>query len=243
LCDHHDRVSLKSNIAAGYASQLWTALIGIVLMPLYLKYMGSEAYGLVGFFVMLQGIFVVLDLGLTPTIARESARYFGGALKALAFRQLFRSLMLLFLCVALAGSGVLFVLAPYISERWLKIRDLPLAEVRGAVQIMAFSVALRWMGGLFRGVISGSERLVWLSGFNAAIAALRFVGALASMWLWGYTPRVFFWHQFAVATLADTESGEHRRTDRLVVQTNTPAAPFLPDDRLHIVSLDLADAV
>ena len=71
----------------------------------------------------------------------------------------------------------------------------------GAVQIMAFSVALRWMGGLFRGVISGSERLVWLSGFNASIATLRFGGVLVSMWLWGYTPRVFFWHQFAVAAL------------------------------------------
>ncbi len=82
-------MSLKSNIAAGYASQLWTALIGIVLMPLYLKYMGSEAYGLVGFFVMLQAIFIMLDLGLTPTVAREAARYYGGALKALAFRQFF----------------------------------------------------------------------------------------------------------------------------------------------------------
>ena len=194
-------MSLKSNIAAGYASQLWTALIGIVLMPLYLKYMGSEAYGLVGFFVMLQAIFNVLDLGLTPTIARESARYYGGALRALAFCQLFRSLTVLFACVAFAGGGALFALAPYISEHWLKIRDLPLAEVLGAVQIMAFSVALRWMGGLFRGVISGSERLIWLSGFNAAIAALRFGGVLISMWLWGYTPRVFFWHQFAVAAL------------------------------------------
>jgi O-antigen/teichoic acid export membrane protein len=194
-------VSLRSNIAAGYASQLWTALIGIVLMPLYLKYMGSEAYGLVGFFVMLQAFFNVLDLGLTPTIARESARYHGGALDALAFRQLFRSLTVLFVCVAFAGGGALFALAPYISEHWLKIRELPVAEVLGAVQIMAFSVALRWMGGLFRGVISGSERLVWLSGFNAVIAALRFGGAFASMWLWGYTPRVFFWHQFAVAAL------------------------------------------
>ena len=194
-------MSLKSNIAAGYASQLWTALIGIVLMPLYLKYMGSEAYGLIGFFVMLQAIFVVLDLGLTPTIAREAARYYGGALKALAFRQLFRSLTVLFVCVAFAAGGALFALAPYISEHWLKIRDLPLAEVLGAVQIMAFSVALRWMGGLFRGVISGSERLVWLSGFNASIATLRFGGVLVSMWLWGYTPRVFFWHQFAVAAL------------------------------------------
>jgi O-antigen/teichoic acid export membrane protein len=57
------------------------------------------------------------------------------------------------------------------------------------------------MGGLYRGVVSGSERLVWLSGFNAVIATLRFVGVLGSMWVWGFTPIVFFWHQLAVAAL------------------------------------------
>lgn len=54
-------MSLKSNIAANYASQLYTTLIGIVLVPLYLQYMGTEAYGLVGFFVMLQAWFNLLD--------------------------------------------------------------------------------------------------------------------------------------------------------------------------------------
>ena len=39
-------MSLKFNIAANYASQLYTTLIGIVLVPWYLRYMGVEAYGL-----------------------------------------------------------------------------------------------------------------------------------------------------------------------------------------------------
>ena len=47
-------MSLKANIGANYASQLYTTLIGIVLVPLYVKTMGGEAYGLVGFFAMLQ---------------------------------------------------------------------------------------------------------------------------------------------------------------------------------------------
>ena len=31
--------------------------------PLYIKYMGAEAYGLVGFFTMLQAWFGLLDMG------------------------------------------------------------------------------------------------------------------------------------------------------------------------------------
>ena len=47
-------MSLKSNISANYASQIYSTLVGIVLVPVYLRTMGSEAYGLVGFFAMLQ---------------------------------------------------------------------------------------------------------------------------------------------------------------------------------------------
>ena len=194
-------MSLKSNIAANYASQLFTTLIGIVLVPVYVRSMGSEAYGLVGFFSMLQAWFNLLDLGLTPTIARESARFHGGAMSPLDFRRLYRALSLIFIALAVLGGGAILVLADTITHRWLHLGNLPGADVVIAVQIMGICVALRWLGGLYRGVVSGAERLVWLSGFNAAIAALRFIGVLVSMQVWGYTPVVFFWHQLAVALL------------------------------------------
>lgn len=196
-----DRVSLKRNVVANYTSQIYTTLIGIVLIPLYLKYMGAEAYGLVGFFTMLQAWFNVLDLGLTPTIARESARYFGGALAPIDYRRLYRALSLIFLSVAGGGGALLFALAPAVSNRWLHVRELPVDELVAAVKVMAISVAMRWMGGLYRGVITGAERLVWLSGFNALIATLRFAAVFLSMGIWGYTPAVFFWHQLFVAAL------------------------------------------
>jgi hypothetical protein len=52
-------MSLKKNIAANYASQFYVTLIGIVMMPLHIKYMGADAYGLVGFFAMLQACFLI----------------------------------------------------------------------------------------------------------------------------------------------------------------------------------------
>jgi len=190
---------LKANILANYFSQIYVTLVGILLLPMYIKYMGSEAYGLIGFFAMLQAWFGVLDLGLTPTIGRETARYKGGAITALAFRQLYRALMVIFIIVAFVAGSVLFSLSNFIATKWLNLEVLPVGDVVIAVQIMAISVALRWMCGLFRGVVSGSEQLVWLSCFNAFIATLRFVGVFLSMWYFGFTPLVFFIHQFFVA--------------------------------------------
>jgi len=194
-------LSLKKNILANYASQLYVTGIGILILPLYIKYMGAEAYGLVGFFTMLQAFFVMLDIGLTPTIGRETARYHGGSMSPLAYRQLLRALTIIFLVVAVSGGFGLWLFANEIANNWLTFEDLSLNVVIFSVQIMAISVALRWLCGLYRGVITGSEKLVWLSSFNALIATLRFVFVFISMWLYGYTPVVFFIHQLLVAII------------------------------------------
>jgi O-antigen/teichoic acid export membrane protein len=60
---------------------------------------------------------------------------------------------------------------------------------------------MRWMCGLYRGAISGSEKLVWLSGYNALIATLRFVGVLPVLIFIDATPAVFFSFQLGVAIL------------------------------------------
>ncbi len=193
--------SLKRNIMASYVSQIYVTVIGILMLPVYIKYMGAEAYGLVGFFIMLQAWFNLLDLGLTPTIGRETARFRAGSVDGLNFRRLFRALSAIFLTVALVGGGGLLLLAPAIAENWLNAETLPLNEVQKAIQIMAVSVALRWMCGLYRGVITGSESLIWLGGFNSAIATLRFVGVLPVMWHFGPTPVVFFTYQLLIAVV------------------------------------------
>ncbi len=190
---------LKQNIVANYASQIYVTAVGILILPLYIKYMGAEAYGLVGFFTMLQTWFALLDVGLTPTIGRETARYNGGAMSALAYRQFFRALNIIFAGIAVIGGGGLWLLSDFIVAHWLNVAELPLDDVVLAVEIMAFSVALRWTGGLYRGVIAGFESLVWLSGFNALAATVRFLGVFLSMWLFGFTPFVFFMYQLVVA--------------------------------------------
>jgi O-antigen/teichoic acid export membrane protein len=193
--------SLKLNIIANYASQLYVTGVGILILPLYIKCMGAEAYGLVGFFAMLQAWFAMLDLGLTPTIGRETARYRGGSMNALAYRQLLRALTLIFFAIAFFGGGGLWLLADTIAVKWLTIEALSFDVVLFSIQVMAISVALRWLCGLYRGIVIGSEKLVWLSSFNVFIATMRFLAVFISMWLYGYTPTVFFIHQFIVALI------------------------------------------
>ncbi|QOY93621.1 oligosaccharide flippase family protein [Massilia sp. UMI-21] len=194
-------MSLKRNVLANYASQIYVTLIGIVMVPLYVTYMGAEAYGLVGFFAMLQAWFQLLDMGLTPTMARETARYKGGAVSALDLRRLLRALEVIFLGIAAIGSSAMIAGAGPIASDWLKVQQLPLDEVKYSIMLMALIVALRWMCGLYRGAINGFEKLVWLSTFNIIVSTARFVLVLPFFIYVGTRPVEFFSYQLIIAVV------------------------------------------
>ena len=61
---------LRENLLAGFASAIWSALLGLAVVPFYLEYLGIEAYGLIGFSVTMQALLQLLDMGLASTINR-----------------------------------------------------------------------------------------------------------------------------------------------------------------------------
>ena len=65
----------KSNLFANFAGSGVAALLQLAFIPFYIKFLGIEAYGLIGFYILLQAVLQVLDLGLGPTMNREMARY------------------------------------------------------------------------------------------------------------------------------------------------------------------------
>lgn len=192
-------MSVGPNIVANYASQLYASALGILLVPLYVHYMGVEAYGLVGFYAMLQGWFLILDMGVSATLNRQAARFNAGAVNGLELRRLVRAFEGIFLVVGLGGALALAASAPALASHWLRIEHLDMAEVERAIVLIAVIVALRWICGLYRGIITGLERIVWLSGFNAVIATLRFLLVIPYLAYVGATPTHFFAYQLVVA--------------------------------------------
>lgn len=191
--------SLKGGLLATYGSQLYVVGVGIAVTPLYLHALGPEAYGLVGFFAMLLAWFQLLDVGLSPTVVRETARYRGKAIDAGSLRATVRAIEIVFLAVALTSAAATVLLADLIAYCWLKPVAMAPAELREALYLMAGSIGLRFAAILYRAVLTGFERLTWLGGFNAGIATLRAFLVLPAMALFGATPWVFFIVQLLIS--------------------------------------------
>lgn len=194
-------ISFRKNIISSYASQFYVVFSGIVVLPFYISWLGAESYGLVGFFAMLQAIFSLLDLGLTPTISRETSRYNAGKLSSLEFIRVYRAMAIIFIVFSFCGGFLLFILSEPIALKWLDINTLSEKEVVFSIQVMAVCIALRWLCGLYRGVIQGFELIIWLSKFNVFISTLRFIAVFPVMYFFGADINVFFIHQLLTAVV------------------------------------------
>jgi O-antigen/teichoic acid export membrane protein len=193
--------TIRKNVIASYVSQIYMAVIGIVLMPYYLRYMGAEAYGLIGFYAMLQGWFMLLDVGLTPTMIRETARFRGGSLDALTLRRFVRALEGIFFGAGAIAALSIMACSRFIATDWLKVQKLPIAEVQHVIMLIAAIISIRWVSSLYKGAVNGFERLVWLGGLNIVIATLRFIVVIPVLLFVGAQPTVFFSYQILVAVI------------------------------------------
>src|SRR5947199_8096308 len=111
-------MKLGRNLLAGLANSVWTALVSLAVIPLYLKFLGIEAYGLIGFFATTQALLQLLDMGLAPTINREVARH--GALgKPQDAAPLLHTLSRVYWGVAVVIAIVGCALAPWVATHWL----------------------------------------------------------------------------------------------------------------------------
>lgn len=194
-------MSLRKNVIANYLGQGWTALMGIAFVPLYIKYMGMESYGLIGVFAILQAWLTLLDMGITPTLTREMARYTAGAHSAKSIRDLLRSLEVIAFAIASLITGAIWLAAPWLSAHWLQTEKLPVEKVAHVIAIMGFVVALRFIESLYRGTILGLQKQVWLSAIGSGLATFRGVGAVCVLMWVAPSIEVFFIWQGIVSIL------------------------------------------
>lgn len=190
-------MKLGRNLLAGLANSIWSALVGLAVVPFYLKYLGIEAYGLIGFFVTTQALLSLLDMGMAPTINREVARCSAsGDLKEAG--KLLHTLAVVYWCMAGAIVLLILALAPLIAEYWLQSKQLSSQTISHAVMLMGLVVACRWPIGLYQGALIGAQRLAVSSGINMAMVTIGSLGAVAVLAFVSPTIEAFFIWQACV---------------------------------------------
>ncbi len=190
-------MAIQRVLAANFFGQGWTALMGFAFIPLYIKYLGIEAYGLIGIFAVVQAWLTLLDMGMTPTLNREMALFHSGAYDAQGISDLLRSLEIIALCLATAIGLSLWLASAWLARDWIQASYLNVNVVANALSLLAVVVALRFVEGLYHGALYGLHQQVWYSVTSAALATLRGGGAVLLLVFYAPTVQAFFtWQVF-----------------------------------------------
>lgn len=193
---------LNRNLVANFAGRGWSAFMGIAFIPLLIRFMGIESYGLVGVFVTLQAMFLLLDLGLPTTLNRELAQYAARTEKSQDMRDLVRTLEFVYWGLALCIGLTVMLLSPIIARKWISSDSLSTGVVQQAVMLMGVIIALQWPLGFYAGGLLGLQRQILANVLNAVWFTLRFAGGVAVLWLVSPTVLVFFKWQVIASALS-----------------------------------------
>ncbi|MES1226881.1 MAG: oligosaccharide flippase family protein, partial [Bacteroidota bacterium] len=194
--------SIKINIAANLVGKVWAAVIAIVLIPQYIKYLGIESYGLVGFYGTLIGALSLLDLGLSTTINRELAKFRSGdGRSSKQIRDLTFSLETVYWAIGLGMCLLIICLSSFIAVHWVKVEQLPVPVISQSIMLMAAVVAFQWPISLYDGGLTGLDKQVLNNSITVIMTSIRAVGVLIILKYYSPTLQAFFLWQAASSLL------------------------------------------
>lgn len=147
---------IARNVTANAFGGVWLVALNLLAIPVQIRILGTEAYGLIGFIATMQLILVVFDLGLPSTIIREVAldkddkREFS--------RRLVQTCSTLYWLVALVTSVLLILAADWIAIRWLHVENMPVGDVAQALRLLAVYILFLWPVNIYVSTMAGLQR-------------------------------------------------------------------------------------
>ncbi|WP_074406535.1 MULTISPECIES: oligosaccharide flippase family protein [Aquimarina] len=175
---------LKKGALLTYLKIFLTNVIGIVITPLIVSYLGKDEYGIFNAIGALIGTIALLDFGLTNTVVRFIAKY--RAEKDRKGEENFLATVgilyfVISLLVIILGIIFYFFIDSYFTK--FSAEELRIAKVMFVILI--FNLAIQLPGMIFTGICKGYEAFVFPESVSVIRYLLRSVTVVAVLFLGG----------------------------------------------------------
>jgi O-antigen/teichoic acid export membrane protein len=187
------------NILANFISTIWGLLLQIACIPFYIKFMGIEGYGLIGFYIMLQAILQAFDFGLGMTMNRTMAYYSVQSQRLKEARDFTRTVEIIYILIGIVAGVLILSGASLIAKFWIKPGNIPFNIIWQNLVLMGILIILQWPFSFYQNALMGLQRQVSLCYINMAANTLFSVGAVLVLRFFSPTVATFFLWQIVVS--------------------------------------------
>ncbi len=184
----------KRALIVSILSKGWAAALSLIAVPFYLRFIGVEAYGVVGLFVNFSILVGFLDLGLGATLTRELARLPVKAGTLAEGRDLTRTFEFIYGLIALLIGLLVVVGSTSVAEHWVQAQTLTSSVIARALALGGVALACQWPTNLYSAGLAGLHRQVQLGIATMLFATIRIFLTVAAVW-WQPSLESFFWAQ------------------------------------------------
>jgi len=170
----------------------------VVVVPIYLRLLGAEAYGLVGIFTTLAVAATALDLGLSHTLNREMARMAADGDRDATLPDVAVTLQACCWALALVLGALVVAAADGIATRWVNVDRLTRDEVAVALLLMGLALPAVVARAFYLAGLNGLQRQPTVNGVQVAATIMRAGFTVVALHLIAPTVTVFFTVQAAL---------------------------------------------
>lgn len=150
-------LSMLKKIFVLYFSQIYRVFFPLLFVPLLISFLGSEKYGLIAFFFMLQGFLGLLDAGISGTFIKLISTNKNSAISFRLVINLFIKTLIIFTIIASIIVVVFFFKSGFIAHTWLNT-SINSNEVSDCIKLIGVILALIYLRSYLSSFLNGMER-------------------------------------------------------------------------------------
>ncbi|MFP2994577.1 oligosaccharide flippase family protein [Spongiivirga sp. MCCC 1A20706] len=175
---------LKTGALLNYATIFLTNVIGLLMTPFILSYLGKDDYGIFITIGALVGTISLFDFGLNNTVVRFVAKYRAENDKK-GEENFLATVMLiyLFISIIVIASGLIFY--QYIDGYFTKMSVDQLRTAKSMFIILIFNLAIGLPGQAYTGICYGYESFIFPKTLNIIKYVLRSLSVVGLLVLGG----------------------------------------------------------
>lgn len=191
-------MNVRRNLVANLLGQGWAALLNIAAVPIYLRLLGVESFGLLGLAIVVLVLASLLDGGMGQTLNRAMVHFHVGKVGRHETFDLLRSIEASIFGVALVASAGAFLAGPALASWLIDARGLPDFVVERSLLLIVIVALLRVIEGIYRSALLGLDRPILVNVLSAVSATVRIVAPLPVIVFAKGDVLTYFWLQLVI---------------------------------------------
>jgi O-antigen/teichoic acid export membrane protein len=187
--------SLNRNLIVSIIGRAWTPILSIFLLPVTVKLLGVESYGLVSFYITALNIVNVLDLGLGNSFNRQLSRHSASLTLQKEQPSITRTFEIIIFSISILIGISFYILSSVISDFWIKNGGISHKTVITCIQLMGISIAFQFPQSFYQNGLIALNKQLQLNLFLIFYGTIRVVGSLVILKYISCEVELFFrWH-------------------------------------------------